>query len=271
MRIKSFYIAFAASALLMLSSCIKEEWGVIPDNQNQTSNSTEWNKNKTVDIYYLSTLTDESMVDFDNSGKYLKNLGSKCSVGIVDRTDVLYYTYPSFSFNTCTKLSIAANKFTCFSFQKYNEMNIEGSSILFNHKINSAQSFKIADDCYVKFVPIMTQSAVETPVDIELPLATVRFNDASQVSAAGNVLKELATNAYQAVIVGTVKSDLAEALETTAKAVDGDNFTLVTKDANNAYQIFMIAPKSWVLRETTAEAVSGSLNAYKLSVEASVE
>ena len=271
MRLSLLNIVLAVSALLMFNSCIKEDWGIIPDYQSQKGNSGEWNKNKTVDLYYVSSLSDNSMTDYNSVGSYLKKLGDNCTASIVDRTDVQYYQYPYFSNNICTNLSVAANKFTCFAFNQSAPGNIEGSSILFNHKINSASSFKITDNCYVKYVPIMTHSSVETPVDIEMPLATVRFSQADQVSASTDVLKQLASNTYQAVLIGTVKNDLAEQLQSVAKGIGASSFTLVTKNPDNAYQIFMFAPSSWVLRETTVDGVSGKVNAYKMSIEASVE
>lgn len=273
MKISKIFPVIACTAIMTLSSCIKEEWGVIPQYQEENSSSTEWNKNKTVDIYYVTNLKGEKCSDINAVSDFFNQKGDAASVGIVERTDVEYYTYHAWGWtqNHSTELAVGTARFTAFVLNKYTDMNIEGNSILFNHKVNSEQTFTLADNCHVKFIPVMTHSGTETKVNIELPLANVTISDQAQLAKAPEVFGKLAGNTYQAVIVGTVKSDLVEALKTVAGNVSGYTFTQATLDAANDYQIFILAPKSWVLRETMKTNVSGNDNAYCLSVEASVE
>jgi len=271
MKTKYLLLGIACAGNFLFSSCIKEDWGVIPENNSNTSNNGEWNKNKTIDFYYITSLSENTTSEVEEVGAYLKGLGDACSVSIVDRADVLYYSFPNFTANYATKMAVAANRFSCFALNKYTGFNIEGSSILFNHKINSAESFRITNDCYVKFVPIMAKSASTTPIDIETPLATVRFSTEDQIKAASPVLNTLAENKYQALIIGTVKSSLVPALQSVAGNINGNAFTQVTKDENNEYQLFIIGPKSWVLRETLLKNIANNTNSYRISVEASVE
>lgn len=256
---------------LLFCSCIKEDWGVIPDNQNGTSNTKEWNKNKTVDFYFITNLNDKTTGNYDNIAQFFNNKGSKCSIGIVDRSDIKNYSEQNTCENHSTELAVKTARFTSFAFNKYNQGNIEGSTILFNHKINNVESFKITDDCYIQFIPIMAKSNVASPIEILTPFATVRFDNDDQLKNAATTLKTLGSNTYRALIVGTVKNSLVSGLKGVVEQVDGYTFTQVTKDADNDYAIFMAGPKSWVLRETTATSVSGTLNAYCVSVEASVE
>lgn len=270
---KAKYLAFtiALAGTFLFSSCIKEDWGVIPETETAGTNGNEWNKNKTIDFYYVSALDDNTADDYNAIGSYIKGLGDACTAAIVERTDVVNYPWLGWSTNLSSKLAIAANRFPSFALNRYTDYNIEGSTILFNHKINSAQSFKVAQDCWIKLVPIQAKSAVEAPVAVETPLATVRFTSAEQISAASAALNTLASNTYQALIIGTVKSDLVSNLEQVAGGISGDTFTQVTKDEGNDYQIFVLGPKSWVVRETQMANVSGNIKGYKISIEASVE
>lgn len=268
MKNKYISIAFCLGCML-LSSCIKEDWGVIPQNESMAENGNEWNKNKTIDVYFVTDLKDQQANNIPAIADYLKTT-KDFSIAVVDRTDVEYYSWSDYATNHSTELMLAANRFSTFAFNRYTDMNIEGSTVLFNHKINSATSFKVTDDCYIQLVPVLAKSNVETPVDIEVPFATTRFNSEDQVSAATEALKSLSDNTHQAVIIGTVKTTAVEKLKAAAESISGYAYTPVIKDESNAYSLFMIAPKSWVLRETEMKSTGGS-NAYHLSIEASVE
>lgn len=58
MKNKYISIAFCLGCML-LSSCIKEDWGVIPQNESMAENGNEWNKNKTIDVYFVTDLKDQ--------------------------------------------------------------------------------------------------------------------------------------------------------------------------------------------------------------------
>uniref|UniRef100_A0AB33JPX7 Lipoprotein n=1 Tax=Prevotella sp. GTC17262 TaxID=3236797 RepID=A0AB33JPX7_9BACT len=268
MKNKYISIAFCLACML-LSSCIKEDWGVIPETDNITETDKGWNKNKTIDVYFVTDLKDEMANNIPAIADYL-NTTKEFSIAVVDRTDVEYFKWADFARNYSTELMLAVNRFSTFAFNRFGDMNIEGSTILFNHKINSAESYKVTDDCYIQLVPILAKSNVETPVNIEVPFATTRFSSEAQISAATDAFKTLSDNTHQAVIVGTVKTSAVEKLKAVAGSISGYAYTPVVKDESNDYSLFMIAPKSWVLRETEMKSTGGS-NAYHLSIEASVE
>ena len=115
----------------------------------------------------------------------------------------------------------------------------------------------------------MAQSNVQTPVKILVPFATTRFSSEEQITASLPVLTRLASSNYGAVLVGSVKTSLTEKLQAAVKTVQNVKLTFATKEADKDYALFVIAPTSWMLRETVATKLSGTIG-YCLSIEASV-
>ena len=244
---KHLHLFFLFGALLC-ASCIKEEWGVIPNHQENSEQAKEWNKNKTIDVYVVSTLSDKTETHIDAISDFLNAKGQACSIGVVERSDVQNYPWYDACKNLSTDLAVKTARFTSFSLHRYTTSNIEGSTILFNHKLNNEESFKVTDDCYIKFVPIMAQE---------------------QITASLPILTRLASSNYGAVLVGSVKTSLTEKLQTAVKTVQNVKLTFATKEADKDYALFVIAPTSWMLRETVATKLSGTTG-YCLSIEASV-
>ena len=265
---KHLHLFFLFGALLC-ASCIKEEWGVIPNHQENSEQAKEWNKNKTIDVYVVSTLSDKTETHIDAISDFLNAKGQACSIGVVERSDVQNYPWYDACKNLSTDLAVKTARFASFSLHRYTTSNIEGSTILFNHKLNTEESFKVTDDCYIKFVPIMAQSNVQTPVKILVPFATTRFSSEEQITASLPILTRLASSNYGAVLVGSVKTSLTEKLQTAIKTVQNVKLTFATKEADKDYALFVIAPTSWMLRETVATKLSGTTG-YCLSIEASV-
>ena len=265
---KHLHLFFLFGALLC-ASCIQEEWGVIPNHQGSAEEIKEWDKNKTIDVYVVSNLSNNTETQIDAIASFFNNKGKDCSIGVVERSDI--QNYPSYSAckNFSTDLAVKTARFASFSLQRYAANNIEGSTILFNHKLNTEESFKVTDDCYIKFVPIMAQSNVQTPVKILVPFATTRFSSEEQITASLPILTRLASSNYGAVLVGSVKTSLTEKLQTAVKTVQNVKLTFATKEADKDYALFVIAPTSWMLRETVATKLSGTTG-YCLSIEASV-
>ena len=110
---------------------------------------------------------------------------------------------------------------------------------------------------------------MQTPVKILVPFATTRFSSEEQITASLPVLTRLASSNYGAVLVGSVKTSLTEKLQTAVKTVQNVKLTFATKEADKDYALFVIAPTSWMLRETVATKLSGTTG-YCLSIEASV-
>ena len=101
----------------------------------------------------------------------------------------------------------------------------------------------------------MAQSNVQTPVKILVPFATTRFSSEEQITAS--------------LPVWSVKSSVTEKLQAAVKTVQNVKLTFATKEADKDYALFVIAPTSWMLRETVATKLSGTTG-YCLSIEASV-
>lgn len=266
---KHLHLFFLFGALLC-ASCIQEEWGVIPNHQGSAEEIKEWDKNKTIDVYVVSNLSNNTETQIDAIASFFNNKGKDCSIGVVERSDI--QNYPSYSAckNFSTDLAVKTARFASFSLQRYAANNIEGSTILFNHKLNTEESFKVTDDCYIKFVPIMAQSNVQSPVKILVPFATTRFSSEEQITASLPILTRLEGNGYGAVLVGTVKNQLTENLRSTVKELKNVKITFAVKEADKDYALFVIAPTSWMLRKTDETKLSGT-STYCLSIEASVK
>lgn len=266
------YILLCFNAIVM-TSCIKEEWGV--GNVEQATSDAEgvWNKNKTIEVYYLTTLSNKSVSNVSPISNFFNDKRNASTLGVIDRMDA--QVGATFGNNPATKLAFSTARFSSFALNKMTSigpvMLFEGTTILFNHKINSEQSFKIADDCFVKYIKIQTTTTTAEPIKILVPFSTVRFDSKVQIDVAETILKTLSTNAYEGLILGTVKTKLLADLENVSKKIAGYTFTVVTKNADTEYSIFMLGKKSWVLREMTKTSVDGDLNAFCLSIEASVE
>lgn len=262
------------SCMCVLSSCIQEEWGVGNLPRPEGAGRGEWNKNKTIEVYFITELADVSVSAADAVVSFFKKKGNACSIGVVDRLDG-DYSLSSSSWGgrlSPTKVAFETAHFSCFALNRFNGTKIEGSSILFNHKINSEESFRVTDDCYIKFINIQAKAMTENSINIMVPFSTVRFEQKEQIDAAvAGALKTLSGNAYGALIVGTVKTDLLSDLQTAVSKVEGYALEEATKGQETEYTLFVLGPKSWVLREMTKESVSGNLNVYCLRIEASVE
>lgn len=259
-------LSICAGSYLM-TSCTQEEWGVGNIKRPDGAGGGEWNKNKTIEIYYITELKDAGISAYTAVGDYFVSKGEACKLGVIDRSDVNYSTR---SYGP-TDIAFRSAHFSSFAFNKFVGTVMQGSTILFNHKINSESSFKVTDECFVKFIPLQVKTNTSNPIDIIVPFSTVRLETKEQVIASEAVFKTLTGTSYEAVVIGTIRKDLLSDLKTLADKLPGYNLTEVIKNEDSDYAIFMLGLKSWVLRETTMTSVSGNLNAYCLSVEASVE
>lgn len=260
---------------VILTSCGREEMGVgnVDYEEENKGDMPDWNKNKTIEIYFLSTLANKTIAnneyDYEAINNFFIQKGKACSLGVIDRTDVALKE--SGMFNGPSTASFKMVKFPCFAFNKYNGDKMEGSTILFDHRISSQSSHKVSNDCYFKFIKIQAKTSTSEPIGIEVPFSTVRFDKKEQVTNSETALKELSSVTNQAVIVGTIPTELIADLKTVTDKLSGYKLTEVTKSESTGYAIFMLAPKSWVLRETTADVVNKDINAYCLRVEPGVE
>ena len=259
--------------IFILGSCIQEEWGVGNITRPEGAGRGEWNKNKTIEVFFITELSNSSVSEYDAIISFFQKMDKACSLGVVDRLDGNYALASSSSPEQFgpTKVAFETTRFSSFAFNRFNGSSMEGSSILFNHKLNSERSFKVTDDCFIKFINIQAKSMTDTPINILVPFSTVRFESKSQIaSAAAGALKTLTGISYEALIIGTVKTDLFTELQAVTNQIKGYSLVEATKGQESAYTLFVLGPTSWVLREMTQESVSNNLNAYCLKIESSV-
>lgn len=259
--------------ILVMTSCIKEELGVGNIQQSENDKSGTWNKNKTFEVYYLTELKDKAVSDLSSVSTFFKQKGDLCSLGVVDRTDAQISGTKN---NSSAQIAFETARFSSFSLNRIvnnnSNVKLEGTTILFNHKINSEQSYKLTNDCYIKHVNIQVSTTTDKPIQILVPFATVRFDSNEQIEIAANsVFRTMISNTKDILIIGTVKTSLLDKLENATKDLSNCSLTKITKNADTEFSVFMLGKKSWVLRETTKSSVSGDLNAYRLSIETSVE
>lgn len=253
---------------MLMSGCLKENLGVGNRVQPEEEGVAKWNKNKTIELYFVSELADKGVSEFPQLWNYVKGKGDAWTIGVVDRCDVMYNP-PRKNTNAFAYTSFATGKFASYALNRYAGGNTQGSTILFNHKMNNEEFYPVSSDCFVKFIRIQTKTTTENPVEIIVPFATARFETVAHIEAAKTAFDKISAPTHQAMMVGTVKADVAEKLKSAVEALTGYAYTEATK--SNDYVLFMAAPKSWVLRETTKDLIGKNLAAFCLSIEASVE
>ncbi|WP_294532837.1 hypothetical protein [uncultured Bacteroides sp.] len=252
---------------MLMTSCIAEDLGV-GNIQQQIESNGEWNKNRTFELYFLSSLKNEAVFNADAAVNYINNLGDACSLCLVDRMDVKNSSYMA---NEATDVAMKTSRFSSYAMNKYNaegwDKKFEGSLILFNHKINSEEGFKVTKDCFVKFIPIMVKTTTDNPMNILVPFSTVRFETKEQIDAASATFSKVFDNQHSAIMVGTVKKEAIEDLKKATEKIEGCIYTEVLKNQETDYHMFMISNPTWVLREVRSTNVADDLNAYQLSIE----
>lgn len=267
---KTILYTFAALGFcsVLAGSCIAEDLGVGNIKQEENANS-DWNKTRSVEVHFLSALNDANIGETDAIVNHINALGEDCSIGVIDRVDV------SGGSNMATHISFATSRFPGYALNKVvkngNGIATEGSLILYNHKNNAEEGFKVSNDCFIKFISIMCKSMVkENQKDILVPFATARFSSKEQINAAKSALGTVVDSRHNGVLIGTVKSNLVEDLKRVAESISNVKFSQADIAAGE-YAIFMVADKSWVLRETTTNSVSGNVKDYCLAIEPGVE
>ncbi len=269
MKKKIFSLSLWLLCLLAFIACKSGE--DVPDTPpTPPTPNNEWNKDNTINLYFVSSLKDETAnTNIQEVISYFNQKGNACTVGIVERTDMTNFANHEQSFNAPSELSFKTGHFSAFALQKYNAGNIEGSTILFNHKINTTECQPVTADCFIKYTPVQAQTIAKKPAPVLLPLCTVRFSTIAQIEASTKALQQFTNNSYKAVIIGTVKSTLAQELKAKVEEETTMKLTFVS-DYADEYTVFMAARSSWVLRQTTAE-MTGTLKALVMSIESGVK
>lgn len=247
---------------LMFAACGGDDTPETPDGPS-VPEEREWNRDNTLNVCYITALNDASAnANVETVAAYINSNGIKTAV--VDNTDIVKYADPTACVNASTQLSFLSAKFCSFVMEGYNGDDIEGSTIVLNHKINKVQTEKIADDCFLQFVPTQGPSMTTSTKMLDLPLAVVKFTSQSQIDAAEDALKKFNGNAYKAIYIGEVKTALAEQLKSKMAALNiGMSFVA---EPVGEYTLFVAGRSNYVLRQSTTETV-GSQTAFCLSIE----
>ncbi len=265
----NYILAIIGICFFGLTSCSSGDDDGTTQTPEPPVEEKEWVKDNTINVYFVSSLKDESANSQEDAIiNYFNQLGDKCSVGIVERTDAINFADQASAHNSSTAIAFNTRRFSAFALHKYNSNNIEGSTILFNHKINGTETKPITSDCYMKYAPVQAKTIASKSANVLLPLATVRFSTSEQINSSADALIQLGSNSYKAVIIGSVKTELASALKEKIEGTTTMKVSLVSDYADD-YTIFVAARSSWVLRETKMETV-GSVKGFTLAIESGV-
>ena len=225
----------------------------------------EWNKDNTLQLHYITSLNDASANgNIEKVAEYVKTNDVK--LGVVDNTDVLKYADQTACQNASTLLSHLSAKFCSFVMEGYHGDNIDGSTIVLSHKLNTVEGKMITADCFMQYLPTQALSMTSKSKYINIPLAVVKFSQQEQINAAEEALRTFTGNSYKAVVVGEVKSDLLNALIAKVATLPGLSFSAVMEPTND-YTLFVVTRSDWKFREMTTETV-GTQTDYILAVEA---
>lgn len=235
-----------------------------PDNEGKTENI--WNKSNTFNIYYISSLDDTSATsETANLIDYLKVADTKCTLSVIERTDVTNYSKSDKCYNPTTDISFNSRRFCKFIPYSYTTDDILGATLVIDHKLSYVESPKIAKDCYFHFLPVQT-NAIEGTNKIEIPFAYIRFTSADQIESASDIMQKYNQNNYKAMIIGSVKTELFDALKK-KMAVSPSLILSKISDSDDNYTIFLAARSNYVLRELKVETIKGKLRSHIISIE----
>ena len=238
--------------------------GGTPGGSEGGSTEKEWNKDNTVNVYYITSLDDASANgNVEAVAAYIKS--NRIKTAIVDNTDIVKYADPAACQNASTQLSFQSAKFCSFVMEGYQGENIEGSTIVMSHKLNEVETMPVAEGCFLQYVPTQAPQLTNASKMASLPLATVKISTQEQVNAAEEVVKKVTGSPRKAVIVGEVKTALANALVEKMSAINGMKISLVAQPVGD-YTLF-VQGRTWMLREASSAEV-GSQKAHLLSIEA---
>jgi len=248
---------------MMMTACGGSDDNYDPSSEGGEQEKDEWNKDNTVNICFITSLSDASAnANVEKVANYIKTNDVKLAV--VDNTDVTNYADPATCQNASTQLSNLSARFCSFVMEGYKGDNIEGSTIVLSHKINSVQTTPVAEGCFIQSVatqaPMMTNASKMMPVSF----ATAKITTQAQIDAAENVVKQLTATPSKGVVVGEVKTSLSKALVSKISAISGMNISLVVEPVGE-YTLFVVG-RYWKLRETATTEI-GTQNAFLLSIE----
>ena len=248
---------------MMMTACGGSDDNYDPGSEGGEQEKDEWNKDNTVNICFITSLSDASAnANIEKVANYIKTNDVKLAV--VDNTDVTNYADPATCQNASTQLSNLSARFCSFVMEGYKGNNIEGSTIVLSHKINSVQTTPVAEGCFMQYVPTQAPLMTNPAKMKEAAFATVKFTTQEQINAAENIMKRLTGSPTKAVIVGEVKTSLSKALVNKMSAISGMNISLVMQPVDD-YTLF-VGGRNWKLRETATTEI-GTQNAFLLSIE----
>lgn len=234
-------------------------------------------------IQFVSRLTDgklaTSEADFTAINNYLVNTlegKEKSWLTILDRMDG----------NSNTKVLQAAldtKRWTSFAPNKItNKTSYEGSVLFYNTHSQTLKSTPVGEGAYVMgFNPTLdgTRTDLDPDGKVILPLVkvsfpinfrTTRFDSQDQLNAFGGaagVMNALKAQNMNFLMVGTVKNDLFESLNSTVTNTD-PSFKVFSVAKGSAYTIFLLAEKRfWALNKVEKTTLAGSeIDAYNISI-----
>ena len=231
--------------------------------QPQDFQEKEWNKENTFNVYYITALNDASATgNVEKVSEYINK--NACVPAIVDRTDILNYADQSACQNTSTLLSFQSARFCSFVMEGYKDKNIQGSTVVLSHKLNSVESAQVLGDSFLQLIPTQVKSITKATKTFDISLATVKLSTMEQTDGIAGVLSKYLGNAYKAVVVGEVKTTLTDDLKNKLASVPSTVFSRI--EPAGEYTLFVATRSNYILRDIGKEAV-GSQTAYSLSIE----
>ncbi len=268
MRINKLFLGFVLLSSVL--SCGKDSPSskdpVVPPIKKEIP---KWNKNKTIQMSFISSLDDKEM-----SSAELKAIAehidkSKSELFLVEGTNTTFYEGKLR--NTSTKLAFDTGLFSTFNLNSYKGLKeIKGSTLLFKHKVNGEKAYFLSQGAYMKKTIVHARAMVDNGVFIDTPFATARLETQEQLT---NLLKLVKGFDWKndVLFVGSAKPDLVKALEEFSQASTKYKLSVIEAGKEQMYKPFILAPKTWVLRNQTTLSLNNKLLSIELQIEASVE
>lgn len=226
-------------------------------------------------VYFVSNLKDQALAtsasDYTAINNFFKGKGKQgCWLGIIDRADAVYS--PTNMTNGSIRTSFESDLFSALAFNKFNGNNYEGSTLLFPNYYTDKKVTKVTNDCYVTAIDLMLtgyNSETEKDVKFTTPFRTARFDSESQVKAfSESVFGELKSGKLNLLMIGTIKRDLIESLQTGIAAVDEDFKVKIAEGTESGdYCIYLLANEYfWDFKDVNKTSLGTGIDLYELSL-----
>lgn len=273
MRINGYY-----KWLLMLSAAMAFA-GCSKDGGDDTQQPGGSSIKTSAKVQFVSRLTDASLFssssDADEVDGFVNTaLNDNGTVVLLDRTDKSGVSYVA-------DMIVASRKWSGFvSLGQNGTDDFDVSTIVFNNPSDRISGYQILSGSYVSGLSVDISGTVTNldaegnvtntnNVTVSVPFYSCRFETEDQINAFGGasgVMNVMKSVSREFVVIGTVKNDLMQALQSAVTSADS-GYTAAEVFKGSEYSIFMLyATRYWGFNGVSESEITGGITAYAVDI-----